>query len=60
MKKIKIIHILIVIFFIIFVLFLRKLSVEFGSGLLTGDLKDGYLSEMMGIMEGYEEYYSEI
>lgn len=38
---------------------LYNLEVESGTGLLTGDLKDGYLSEMMGIMEGYEEYYSE-
>lgn len=37
---------------------LYNLEVESGTGLLTGDLKDGYLSEMMGIMEGYEEYYS--
>lgn len=38
---------------------LYNLEVESGTGLLTGDLKDGYLSEMMGIMEGYDEYYSE-
>ena len=36
---------------------LYNLEVESGTGLLTGDLKDRYLSEMMRIMEGYEEYY---
>lgn len=38
---------------------LYNLEVESGTGLITGDLQEGYLSEMMGIMEGYEEYYSE-
>ena len=36
-----------------------NLTVESGTGLITGDLQEGYLSEMMGIMEDYEEYYSE-
>ena len=37
---------------------LYNLEVESGTELLTGDLKDGYLLEMMEIMERYEEYYS--
>lgn len=36
-----------------------NLKVVSGSGLITGDLQEGYLSEMMGIVEGYEDYYSE-
>ena len=35
-----------------------NLRVVSGCGLIHGDLQEGYLSEMMGIMEGYEEYYS--
>ena len=35
-----------------------NLTVVSGAGLISGDLQEGYLSEMMGIMEGYEEYYS--
>ena len=30
-----------------------------GTGIISGDLQEGFLNEMMGIMEGYEEYYSE-
>lgn len=36
-----------------------NLTAQSGTGLITGDLQEGYLSEMMGIMEDYEEYYSE-
>lgn len=30
-----------------------------GTGVISGDLQEGFLNELMGIMEGYEDYYSE-
>ena len=38
---------------------LYNLEVESGTGLITSNLQEWYLSKMIRITEVYEEYYSE-